>query len=194
MTYWQIFTLFFKFGLLSIGGGYVLVPLFQSELINKYQIMTEQQFGNIVAIAQMTPGPIGINTTTFGGYLAGGIIGGIIASIALITPSLIMVPITVHSLKKWENSLIVKGILTGIRPAAYGLLAISIALFFDLAIIKFQAIYHLILKQPQNHTFIFRPINLAIAIAAAICISLGKLSIVKILIIAGLIGATNAII
>ena len=76
MSLFAIYLLFIKYGLLSFGGGYVLVMLFIHDLVEKYKLLTSSEFANLLAIAQMTPGPIGINTATYVGYQTNGILGG----------------------------------------------------------------------------------------------------------------------
>ena len=76
MSMAAIFFLFFKIGILTFGGGYAMIPLFFTELVSKLNLINSIEFGNVVALAQMTPGPVGLNFATYTGYLHGGGIGG----------------------------------------------------------------------------------------------------------------------
>ena len=136
MNLFYLYLLFVKYGLLSFGGGYVLVTLFIHDLVEKYQLLTASEFGNLLAIAQMTPGPIGINTATYVGFKTYGVLGGIIATLGLLTPAIFLVITAAFYFKKWENSRVVQGMLYGMRPAALGLIFSAILIFANIAIFK----------------------------------------------------------
>ena len=135
MNLFYLYLLFVKYGLLSFGGGYVLVTLFIHDLVEKYQLLTASEFGNLLAIAQMTPGPIGINTATYVGFKTYGVLGGIIATLGLLTPAIFLVITAAFYFKKWENSRVVQGMLYGMRPAALGLIFSAILIFANIGII-----------------------------------------------------------
>ena len=133
----NIFTLsflFMRFGCVSFGGGYVLVPLIIAELIEKRGLLTLSQFGNLISIAQVTPGPVGINTATYVGYLHSGVSGGILASIGLIIPSLVIGTLAVTFINRWKDSIAVKGVMQGVRPAALGLLFFAVFQFLGMSV------------------------------------------------------------
>lgn len=130
----QLFYIFMKIGTFTFGGGYAMIPLFYAELVYKYKLIEVAEFGNIVAIAQMTPGPIGINAATYVGYMHGGIIGATICTFGLLTPSLIIITIVAHFAEKFENSSGVKGVLSGIRPVVIGLIASAVLFFAEMSI------------------------------------------------------------
>ena len=113
----HIFLLFCYFGLLCFGGGNALTPLYIDHLVNEQHWMTLQEFGDLTAISQMTPGPIGVNAATFFGFRRGGIPGAFVATIGLLVPSYFLVILALRSLKRWEKSFLVQGIMTGIHPA-----------------------------------------------------------------------------
>ena len=130
MLYW----IFFKFGLISFGGGYVLLPLLITELVEKRQVITLEAFGNLVSIAQLTPGPIGINAATYIGFTQNGPWGAVLASIGLVTPSLLIGTTAVYLLTRWKESPLVKGLLTGVRPASLALLFYACILFLGMSL------------------------------------------------------------
>lgn len=143
MTLLQIYLTFAKYGILCFGGGYMLVPLINSELVGPTgKPMTAQVFGTLLSIAQVTPGPIGINTATFVGFTDKGFIGAILATLGIVTPSLLLVILTSNLLKKHAGSYLVEGFLRGMRPAAFGLILSAALIFSEMSI--FQV--------PENNT------------------------------------------
>lgn len=134
MTYWTLYWLFFKYGLLCVGGGYVLVPMLMGDLVGTYHWITAAEFTELVAVAQVTPGPIGINAATYTGFRQLGIAGGLVGTAGLLTPALLMVVGAMYFLRRYENSLWIKGALAGLRPAAFGLVMAAVWLFAELAV------------------------------------------------------------
>lgn len=122
MIYLQLFIEFFKVGLFSIGGGLATLP-FLYNISDKYNWYSYADLVNMVAISESTPGPVGINTATYVGHTVGGILGSLIATLALVLPSIIIIMIISNFLKKFKNSKIVKNIFYGIRPASTALIA-----------------------------------------------------------------------
>ena len=114
MTYLVLFLEFFKIGLFAVGGGLATLP-FLSELAGKYTWFDEAMLGNMIAVSQSTPGPIGINMATYAGFNAAGILGGIIATVGLVTPSVIVIIIVAHVLNKFKKSQVVQAIFYALR-------------------------------------------------------------------------------
>ena len=100
---WTLFFTFFKIGLFTIGGGYAMIPLMQEEII-AHNWLTQAEFLNIVAIAEMTPGPISINAATFIGHQLYGVAGAALATFGVVAPSLIIMVIFSHLLAKLKAS------------------------------------------------------------------------------------------
>lgn len=132
MLFLQLFYTFFIIGLFGFGGGYGMLSLIQTETVMHHHWLTTAEFTNIVAISQMTPGPVGINTATYCGYVAvhnggyGGyvsILGSAMATFALVLPSLILMILISKMFMKYMNTPLVKSIFSGLRPAVVGLLA-----------------------------------------------------------------------
>ena len=121
MIYLILFLEFFKVGLFSIGGGLATLPFLQ-ELIYKYGWATSEELLNMIAVSESTPGPIGINMATFLGYKTTGVFGGILATIGLVMPSLIIIIIVAHYFTAFSEKHIVKSSFYGIRPAVAGLI------------------------------------------------------------------------
>lgn len=122
MIYLILFLEFFKIGLFSVGGGLATLP-YLSELVNKYGWVTHLQLLDMIAIAESTPGPIGVNAATYMGFKTAGVFGGVLATIGLVTPSIIIVVIIAHFFMKFSEQPIVKAAFYGLRPAVIGLIA-----------------------------------------------------------------------
>ena len=109
MIYLTLFLEFFKVGLFSVGGGLATIP-FLSELATKYNWFDQKTLMDMIAVSQSTPGAIGVNMATFAGFKASGILGGIIATLGLVTPSVIVIIIVAHFLNKFKESRTVESI------------------------------------------------------------------------------------
>ena len=121
MIYIKLFLVFFKIGLFSIGGGLATIPFLQ-EIVHKYGWITSQDLLDMIAISESTPGPIGINTATFVGNSTAGIFGGIVATLGIVTPSVIIIMIIAHYFGKINEKPIVQAGFYGLRPAVIGLI------------------------------------------------------------------------
>lgn len=123
MIYWQLLLVYLKIGAVGFGGGYAMLSLIQEEVVDKHGWLTMQEFTDIVAISQMTPGPIGINSATYIGYtVTGSVWGSMLATIAVMIPSFVLVLLISLSFAKVKNNKHFNAIFTGIRPAAVGLI------------------------------------------------------------------------
>lgn len=121
MTYIWLIVEFFKIGLLAIGGGLVTVP-FLFDLTDKYDWFTKSELANMIAISESTPGPIGVNMATYAGFSAGGICGGIFATLSLVFPSVVIMIFVAKMMNKYSCNSKVKDILRGIRPVVLALI------------------------------------------------------------------------
>ena len=128
MIYLQLFWVYIKIGFFGFGGGYAMLSLIQNDVVYKYGWLTNQQFTDIVAVSQVTPGPIGINSATYIGYTVtgGNILGSVLATIAVILPSFILCLIISRSFQIFRQNRYVNAALMGIRPASVGLIAASV--------------------------------------------------------------------
>lgn len=116
-----LFFEFFKTGLFAVGGGLATVP-FLRDMGAAYGWLSEAELANIIAIAESTPGPIGVNAATYVGYLVCGIPGAVVATIGLVTPSVIIIVLIAKAIKKYYNSHLVQSLFKALRPAAIGLI------------------------------------------------------------------------
>lgn len=132
MIFLELFITFFQIGLFGFGGGYGMLSLIQGEIVHNHGWLTTSEFTDIVAISQMTPGPIGINSATYCGYTAVhnagfgygmSMLGSLTATFALVLPSLILIILIARMFMKYMNTQTVQSIFLGLRPAVVGLLA-----------------------------------------------------------------------
>ena len=124
MLYLHLFYTFFKIGLFGFGGGYAMLSMIQGEVVTRYGWLTPQEFTDIVAISQMTPGPIGINSATYVGFTTtGSVWGSFIATFAVVLPSFILMLTISRFFLKYQKHPTVEAVFSGLRPAVVGLLA-----------------------------------------------------------------------
>ncbi len=123
MIYLELFLSFIQIGLFSIGGGYAAMPLIQEQVVDLHSWLTMTQFADIMTIAEMTPGPIAVNSATFVGIQVGGIPGAIIATLGCILPSCIIVITLAYIYYRFRGLSMVQGILAGLRPAVVAMIA-----------------------------------------------------------------------
>ncbi|MCD8266793.1 MAG: chromate transporter [Prevotellaceae bacterium] len=127
----QLFLTFFVIGLFGFGGGYAMISLIQQKVVTAHAWMTMGQFTDIVAISQMTPGPIGINSATYVGYTSlvnagyphwAAVLGSLTATTAVILPSFILMLIISRFLMRYKSHPAIESVFQGLRPAVVGLL------------------------------------------------------------------------
>ncbi len=132
MIFLQLFYTFFKIGLFGFGGGYAMLSMIQGEVVTRYEWLSSSEFTDIVAISQMTPGPIGINSATYVGYTAIvnagyshgiGIVGSVIATFSVVLPSFILMILISRFFIIYQKHKSVSYIFSGLRPGIVGLLA-----------------------------------------------------------------------
>lgn len=123
MIYLELLWSFIQIGLFSIGGGYAAMPLIQSQVVDAHGWLTMTQFADIMAIAEMTPGPIAINSATFVGIQVAGLPGAIIATIGCVLPSCVIVMMLAYMYYRFRGLSMVQGILAGLRPAVVAMIA-----------------------------------------------------------------------
>lgn len=129
--YIKIIWAYLKIGLFGFGGGYAMLSLIQREIVDSGWI-TSQMFTDIVAISQMTPGPIGINSATYIGYaLTGSIFGSVLATATVVAPPFVLILYTGHFIRRHKDSPIIKSIFQGLRPVVVGLIASAALLLMN---------------------------------------------------------------
>ncbi len=128
---WQLFVSYLKIGFFGFGGGYAMLSLIQNEVVVQHGWMTNAQFADIVAVSQITPGPIAINSATYVGYTVGlqtgytwcGILGSVIATLAVCLPSLTLMMLVARFFLKLKGNRWVEGAMRGMRPVVIGMIA-----------------------------------------------------------------------
>lgn len=124
----ELYLAFCKIGLFSIGGGYVMLPLIQKEVIERHGWLTIHEFVDLLAVAEMTPGPVAINAATFIGFRTGGLLGAALATAGVVTPSVIIMLLAAAFLRRFYEHRLVRAAFQGLRPAVIALV-ISAAVF-----------------------------------------------------------------
>lgn len=132
MIFLQLFYTFFKIGLFGFGGGYAMISMIQGEVVTRHEWLSSTEFTDIIAISQMTPGPIGINSATYVGYSAVvnagyshviGILGSVVATVSVVLPSFILMVLISKFFLKYQKHPIIASVFKGLRPGVVGLLA-----------------------------------------------------------------------
>jgi len=121
----ELFLTFIMIATFSFGGGYGMLSFIQKELVFKHGWLTATEFTDMVAISQMTPGPIAVNSATYAGFKLAGLPGAIVSNIGLMIPAFVLVLIVGRILTKYHEHPITGGILAGLKPATVALLAAS---------------------------------------------------------------------
>lgn len=123
MIYLQLFLSFLQVGMFSIGGGYAAMPLIQSEVVTGHGWLTMSEFTDLITIAEMTPGPIAVNSATFVGIQIAGIPGAVIATMGCILPSCIIVSLLAFIYYRYKNVSVLQNVLASLRPVVVALIA-----------------------------------------------------------------------
>lgn len=170
-TYLQLIWSYFKISIFGFGGGYAMLSLIRHEIVDKGWI-SENMFTDIVAISQMTPGPIGINTATYIGYTATGgtILGSVITTLAVVLPSFLLVLYTSRFIQKHKDSIAIKSIFAGLRPVVVGLIGSAALLLMN------------------RENFAELGCSIAICAAAFILVYFVKIHPILVIILAGITG------
>ena len=151
MIYLQLFLSFLKIGAFSFGGGYAAMPMIQQQVVDAYHWLSVSEFGDLVTISQMTPGPIAINAATFVGIRVVGWQGALCATMGCVFPACVIVTVIAYFYVKYKDMKVMKIILSYLRPAVVSMIAISgisilISSFFKDSLIGVSYIrYHAII-------------------------------------------------
>ena len=185
MIYLKLIWAYLKIGLFGFGGGYAMLALIEREIVGPGWL-SEQMFTDIVAISQMTPGPIGINSATYIGYVAPGmsspalsspifsILGSILCTLVVVVPSYLLTLYTSHFITRHKESALVKGVFSGLRPVVVGLIASAALLLMNSA--NFGEVQMDVIK------------SVAICVCAFIMVYFAKIHPILVIIIAGIAG------
>ena len=132
MIYWQLLWVYLKIGMFGFGGGYAMLSLIQHEIVDLHHWLTPQQFTDVVAISQMTPGPIGINSATYEGYaVTQSVWGAVLATVAVCLPSFILVLLISYFFAKCKDNKYIKAAMSGLLPMSVALIASAALLMMN---------------------------------------------------------------
>ncbi|MDR0421348.1 MAG: chromate transporter [Prevotellaceae bacterium] len=124
--YFELFISFFKIGAFTLGGGYVMIPLIEKEIVSKRKWINNEEFAEMLTLAQSAPGPVAINTAVFIGYKIKGIKGMITTVLGTVIPSFVIILLIAVFFTEFENNQTVERIFCGIRPAVVALIAVPV--------------------------------------------------------------------
>ena len=178
---WNSLTAFFRFGCIAIGGGFPLVPFYFHAFVGPDAAMLKmspEDFSNLMALTQMTPGPVSLNAATFFGYCMNGAIGSVVASAALLTPSYFLMTGVLVGLDRWRRNPIVRILLALLKPVSVALMSIALWKFCSLSIWGFGS----------DGGFVFRPLALALAAFSAAMLVKRRFTIMALIFICALAG------
>jgi len=140
MFFFDLYFTFFRIGILTFGGGLTMLPLLKYELCETKKWITEEKLLDCYAIGQCTPGIIAVNTATYVGYLKKGILGGIVATLGMVSPSIIIITVVAMFLRNFMESVIIQHALTGIRGAVCALMLNTVVSLAKKSLIGKEAI------------------------------------------------------
>lgn len=138
MIFFELFITFFKIGLFTFGGGYAMLPLIEAEVIGNGWLDASELI-NFIAVSESTPGPFAVNVSTYIGYEVAGFFGALCATLGVVMPSFIVILIVAKCFERFKSSKVVKGCMSGLKPAVIGLIAsalisVGLAAFFPEAL------------------------------------------------------------
>ncbi len=123
---WELFSAFFTIGAMTFGGGYAMLPMLEREIVSKHKWATQEEILNYFAIGQCTPGVIAVNTATFVGYKTKGAVGGVVATLGVVAPSLVIITVIAMVLQNFMDIVWVQNAFAGIRVAVCALITASV--------------------------------------------------------------------
>ena len=135
MMIWNLFFTFFRIGIIGFGGGMAILPMIYQSVL-EFSDMAPEEFANLFAISQATPGPIAVNAATFVGYQVAGIPGAAAATFGVAAPSFILIALVVKFMNKYQDSKIRDGAFKGIRPVTVGMIAAAAVFIGQTALLK----------------------------------------------------------
>ena len=182
MTLLLLFLNFCQFGLLCFGGGYMLIPLLTAAFVGDGKILTPERFGNLVSVSQLTPGPVGINTATFVGYISGGFRGALAATLGLVFPTLLLAGIAMRFIIKYRENRVMKEVLYGARLGAAALVMYAVLIFMELSL--FAERWEIFTDLP-----LFSPGAVLIMVTSFILIKKFKWQTTWVILLSGVLGA-----
>ena len=183
ITILKLFAAFFKIGLFSFGGGNAMLPLIYQS-IQQFGKLSGSDFSDMVALSQVTPGPVAVNSATFIGLKAAGMTGAVSATIGVCLPCFLIMLIVIKLLDRYRNSTIVEGAFAGIRPVTIGLLLSAVIFMMNSVLVKGPVI-----SADMADIGYYNPIPIAIFAVSILLISLVKMKPLHVMLLMGAAGA-----
>ncbi len=185
MMYLYLFAMFFRIGLFGFGGGLAMLPLiFQS--VQDFGVMSEREFSDLVALSQVTPGPIAVNAATYVGFNYSGILGSVVATLGVCLPSFIMMLIVMRFIDRFNDSKGVQGAFVGIRPVTVGMIAAAVIFVGEAVLVKGSLISEKLFTGGLDY---FNLIPIALFAVTIFLVGVLKMKPIKVMIIMGIAGA-----
>ena len=185
MIFVYLFSMFFRIGLFGFGGGLAMLPLiFQS--VQSFGIMTAEEFSNLVALSQVTPGPMAVNAATYVGFNYAGLPGAIVATLGVCLPAFILMMIVYHFVKKFNDSRIVQGVLGGIRPVTVALIGAAVIFVSETVLAAGPLISKKFLEMGIDY---FNLIPICIFAVTIVLVGKFKMKPIRVMILMGIAGA-----
>lgn len=185
ILFWQ----FAKFSMICFGGGYMLIPLLISTFVGDQKLLTMAEFGNLLAVAQITPGPVGINAATYVGYLEAGVSGAAAATVGMVVPTLILGCAAVIGMRRWKNSAWLNAALNGIRIAALALVWFAVLLFLGISVFTAPIPWADLCRFHWPEEFGISPAGLVICAVTVVLLRLTRIPFVLLIVLAAAAGA-----
>lgn len=185
MIYLYLFSMFSRIGLFSFGGGLAMLPLiFQS--VQDFGIMTSHEFSNLVALSQVTPGPIAVNAATYVGLNYAGVLGAAVATLGVCLPSFVLILIVMKFMEKFKESKGLEGAFLGIRPVTVGLIGAAAIFVAETSLVNGNLFSIEIFTNPGSYINVIPCIIFAVTLVLA---GKFKVSPIKITILMAIVGA-----
>ena len=182
---WDSFWPFLKFGCIAIGGGFPLVPFYDHAFVGPGTSLNlpPEDFSNLMALTQMTPGPVSLNAATFFGFRLNGVFGSVVASAALLTPSYILLTAVLTGLDRWRRSRLVQALVRLLKPVSVALMSVALYRFCSLSVWGYAA----------DGGFVLRPFALLLAVFAAVAVVRRWLSIMALIFLCALLACVFSV-
>ncbi len=185
MMYIYLFTMFFRIGLFGFGGGLAMLPLiFQS--VQDFGVMSEREFSDLVALSQVTPGPIAVNAATYVGFNYSGFLGAAVATLGVCLPSFVMILIVMKFIDRFNDSRIVQGAFVGIRPVTVGMIAAAVIFVSESVLVKGSLISTKLFTGGLDY---YNLIPIALFAITIVLVGVFRMKPIRVMIIMGIAGA-----
>lgn len=184
-----LFGEFCKFSLLCFGGGYMLIPLLITSFVEDRHILSMAEFGNLLAISQTTPGPVGINCATYVGYLNSGVAGAVAATAGMVVPTLILGYLAVTWMRRWKESPWLQAGIGGVRVAALALVWFAVFLFLGISVLTAPIPWQELCRFNWPGNVAVSPGGLLICAATVLLLRFTKLPLLLLIVLSAVAGA-----